>query len=97
MVAQAKSARRRARVKIGGVVVSGDRASAADVKRSVAQSTDMLDRLGKKIVKPGVRLFAKRDVPLYSADPENPDRLIRKLNGKVERGVLENGVFKVED
>lgn len=87
----------RARVKVGGVIVSGEKASPAQVKQHVARSTDMLERLSQKIARPGVQLKARRGVPLFSADPERPDRFVRKLNGKTERGVLENGVFKVVD
>jgi hypothetical protein len=93
--APAKPFRKRARIKIGGVVVAGDKASALELKRSVALSSDMLGRLASKVAKRGVRLHAGKDVPLYSVDPDRPDRLVRKLNGKVDRGVLENGVFKV--
>ena len=96
LVLQTKS-RQRARVKVGGVFVFGDKASAAEVRMSVAKSTEALVRLGKKIAKPGVRLYPARDVPLFSADPEHPDRVIRKLNGRIDRGVLENGAFKVID
>ena len=91
------SQRKRARVKVGGVYVTGDKASAAQVKQSVAMSADMLERLSHKITRPGVRLKTVRDIPLFSADPEHPDRFLRKLNGKIERGVLENGAFKVVD
>jgi hypothetical protein len=94
---EAKTLRKRTRVKIGGVYVTGDKASAEEVKQAIAKSTDMLDRLGKKISKPGVRLRTARGVPLFSADPVRPDRLLRRLNGKTERGVLENGVFRVTD
>ena len=96
-VLQAKSSRKRARVKIGGVFVTGDKASPAEVKQAIATSSDILERLGKKLTRPGVRLKGGRNVPLFSADPDRPDRLVRKLNGKTERGVLENGVFKVLD
>lgn len=95
VVVQTKASRKRTRVKIGGVFVTGDKASAAQVKRSVALSSDMLDRLASKVAKPGVRLYAGRSVPLYSVDPDHPGRVVRKLNGKVDRGVLENGAFKV--
>jgi hypothetical protein len=31
------------------------------------------------------------------ATPDNPDIFIRKLNGKVQRGVFEDGQFKATD
>ena len=91
------SQRKRARVKVGGVYVTGDKASAAQVRLSVAKSADMLERLSHKIARPGVQLKTARNIPLFSADPEHPNRFLRKLNGKIERGVLENGTFKVVD
>lgn len=94
-VVQMKAPRKRARIKIGGVYVTGDKASAVELARSVALSSDMLDRLSKTIAKPGVRLRSRRSVPLFSIDPDHPGRVVRKLDGKIERGVLENGEFKV--
>jgi hypothetical protein len=47
-------------------------------------------------LRPGVRIYANKDVPLHWADPEKPkDGFIRKLNGKLQRGVLgDDGQFK---
>jgi len=94
-VVQTKTPRKRARVKIGGVFVTGDKASAAQVRRSVELSSVMLDRLASKVTTPGVRLYVRKSVPLYSVDPDHPGCVVRKLNGKVDRGVLENGAFKI--
>ena len=88
---------RRARVKVGGVFVTGDKASAAQVKHAVATSAEILERLGLRIVRPGIKLKAVRGIPLFSADPKHPGRFLRRLDGKVESGVLENGAFKVVD
>ena len=46
------------------------------------------------MAKAGVRLSVKKSVPLYWLESDNPDVMIRKLNGKVERGSLVDGVFK---
>jgi len=54
-----------------------------------------LDRLKNRLIKPSVRVYPKKDVPLYFADAERPGIYIRKLNGKTESGVLEDGAFKV--
>ncbi len=84
------------RIKIGGVFVSSQKASREELKRGVQQSNTALERLSATLTKPGVKLPKRRNVPLYSADPDHPGLLIRKLNGKTERGVLEGGVFKVK-
>ena len=89
--------RKRLRVKVGGIFVMGDKASSAQLRQSVAKSAEMLERLGRTITRPGVQLKAARNIPLFSADPKDPGRFLRKLNGKIERGVLEDGAFKVLD
>jgi hypothetical protein len=88
---------KRVRVKIGGVFVSSDKASAAAVKRGVELSNTALERLTTTITKPGIKLGRRPGIPLYFADSGRPDRLVRKLNGKIELGVLEDGKFKVKD
>ena len=93
--AKVKAKRARAKVKFGGVTVMVSKPSSAQIKYNVAVSTQALERAAKRLMRPGVRLYAKKGVPLYSADPERPGVYIRTLNGKTERGVLENGAFKV--
>lgn len=95
--AKVKGKGRRARVKFGGVVVTAPKPSSAQVKHNVAASSDALERAAKRLMRPGIRLYAKKGVPLYSADPERPGVYIRVLNGKTERGTLEDGAFKVTD
>lgn len=82
-------------VKFGAVTITGSRPSADEVKLNIGRSTIALDRVAKKLAKPGVRIRPKKDVPLFFVDPENPDLIVRKLNGELTRGVLEGGVFKV--
>jgi len=83
------------KVTFSGVTVSAPKPTAADIERNVTMSSEALERAKKRLMRPGVRLYEKKDVPLYSADPDRPGVFIRKLNRKTERGVLENGIFKV--
>lgn len=87
--------RKRTRVTIGGSVVYSDKASAAELKQAVKSSAEALNRMSVKISKPGIRLHSRAGIPLFSVDPDNPSRIARKLNGKLEWGVFENGQFKV--
>jgi hypothetical protein len=93
--AEVKSKGKRTKVKFGGITVRVPKPTSAQVESNVAASTLALERAAKRLVRPGVRLYAKKGVPLYSADPERPGVYIRVLNGKTDRGVLENGAFKV--
>lgn len=93
--AATRAKRKLARVKVGEVVVMVHKPTAAEVRQNVAKGSSALGRLKDRLIRPGVRVYAKKDVPLYFADAERPGTYIRKLNGKIERGVLENGAFKV--
>lgn len=79
--------------RFGSVTVTAPPPSKAMVQHNVKVSTEALERVTKRLAKAGVRLYAKKGVPLYSLDSDNPDVMIRKLNGKVERGSFVNGEF----
>lgn len=78
---------------LGNVTVSGQKPSTEAVNSNIARSTQALERVGKKLTKPGVYLPAKKDVPRYSADEDNPGVFIRRVNGEVTTGKLQNGQF----
>lgn len=82
-------------VKCGSVTVEVDRPSNAEIKRNILAGQKALLRAKDAFLKPGVRIHAEKDVPLFSVDPANPSILVRKLNGKEDRGVLKNGAFEV--
>lgn len=79
--------------KLGEVTVRGAKPSPELVKVNVTRSTQALERIGEKLVKPGVHLPRKKDVPRYSADENNPGVFIRLLNGRITTGRLQNGKF----
>jgi len=93
--AATRAKRKRAKITFGGVTILVPKPTAAEVKHNVAKGASALDRLKNRLIKPGVRVYPKKDVPLYFADAERPGIYIRKLNGKTESGVLEDGAFKV--
>lgn len=84
---------RTVKTRLGNVTVSGAKPSAELVRNNIARSTQALERVGKKLIKPGVRLPEKKGVPRYSADENSPAIIIRRLNGQVTTGRLENGQF----
>ncbi|WP_298965930.1 hypothetical protein [uncultured Methylobacterium sp.] len=83
--------------KFGNVTVTGAAPSAESVERSVRQSSEALARLGERLAKPGIRLRPKKNVPLFWIDDDDPDLFVRRLNGRIERGRLVDGVFRVID
>lgn len=81
-------------VRFGSVVVSAASPKQVELRRNVNTGQAALARAATKIVKAGVSLPARGSVPLYRADPQDPARLIRELNGKTSAGVFVGGKFK---
>ena len=80
-------------VKFGGVTVVMPTPTPAQLKKRIAESSQMADRLIRAIAKPGIKLSLKKTTPVFVADSENPKLVIRKLDGKRTRGEFQNGVF----
>ncbi len=84
------------KVRFGSVVVvNATSPKQVELRRNVNTGQAALARAANKIVKAGVSLPAGGSVPLYRADPQDPARLIRELNGKTTTGVFVGGKFKV--
>lgn len=97
-VTQSRRRRKQAgerKVTFGSVTVTVRTPTEAEVQRNVEQSTQALARALKRVVKPSVRLYPKRGVPLYWGDEDHPGKFVRLLDGKHDLGVLENGKSKV--
>jgi hypothetical protein len=85
-------------VTFGDVTITAQRPSDEEVRRNVEASTAALKRALPAFLRPGVRIYPKKDVPLFWADDNDPNVCIRKLNGKIERGIVdEDGQFKAID
>jgi hypothetical protein len=86
-------------IRFGDVTITAQRPSDEEIRRNVEASTAALKRALPAFLHPGVHIEPKKDVPLFWADEENPEEgFIRLLNGKLERGVLdEDGTFKALD
>jgi hypothetical protein len=87
----------RVKVKFGDSVIEGLRPSPEAVEINVKRSTDALEQAGKRLFVPGVRLRSKKDVPQFFADDKDPEIIVRRLNGRLQRGRLVNGSFEAID
>lgn len=83
-------------VKFGSVEVVVNRPSEAERLVNVRAGQSALRRAAEGISKPGVRVAPRKGVPLYRIDPEDPQLLIRRMDGVEVRGVFENGTFQVK-
>ena len=86
---------KRASIHFGVVTISAKKLDPENVKTNVMAGQAAMERVAKKLSRPGVTLRVKKDVPLFFADENQPDILVRRLNGKVERGAFKNCQFEV--
>lgn len=96
VVVRGKGARG-SKVKFGSVTISGSKPSAGLMKKNVERSTAALERVMKRLERPGVDIRAKKDVPQFSVAEGESGVFIRRLNGCIHRGRLVNGAFEVID
>jgi hypothetical protein len=94
---RAHGAPRAPMIKFGSVMISGAEPAATLVKVNVERSTKALERIAKRLTKPGVPIRAKKNVPQYSVADDETGVFIRRLNGRTERGRLIKGAFRVID
>ena len=87
----------KSKVVFGAVTVRGEKPKAAVVHRNVERSSEALERLGKRLIKPGIFIRRKKGVPEYSVAEGEVGVFIRKLNGNKVRGRVVDGVFQVID
>jgi len=81
-------------VRFGSVTLTGDRPSSVDVKDKVKRGQRAFAKAAATLTKPGVKLKHADSVPVYHADPKDPQRVIRVLNGKSESGRFIGATFK---
>jgi len=81
-------------IKVGAVTVRVAKPSKDEVRRNVNAGQAALDRVQTKLAQPGITLKLAANVPLYHADPKNPDLLIRKLGKSTSSGRFVDGKFR---
>jgi hypothetical protein len=82
------------KVTFGDVTVWGSKITKEQTKVSAEFGQAALKRAADRIVRPGVTIAQRKGVPLYRVDDDNPNVIIRKLDGIEERGIFADGEFK---
>lgn len=82
-------------VTFGAVSVNANSPKVGEMRRNVSIGQAALARAVPKLAKPGVAVKTAGSIPLFRADPQDPSRLIREMNGKVATGKFVDGKFKV--
>ena len=62
-----------------------------DTKRTVTEIRNAFSTAAQTT--PRIKLDVRRNVPLFFADPDTPGIIIRKLNGKTQRGTMRGDRF----
>jgi hypothetical protein len=81
-------------VTFGAVTVTATRPHPDIVSKNVLAGQSALERVAKKLAKPGVTIRSAKGVPLYYVDENHPKVIVRELDGKREQGALRNGKFE---
>jgi hypothetical protein len=84
-----------ATVNFGAVSVNAASPKIGELRRNITTGQAALARAVPKLIKPGVAFKTMGSIPLFRADPQDPSRLLREVNGKVSTGMFVDGKFKV--
>jgi hypothetical protein len=83
-------------VTFGDVSVVVKKPTNQAIQEGVAASAKVITKLGRRLLHPGISISYADDVPVFTADPTDPQRVVRILNGKSESGHFGHGKFKVD-
>jgi hypothetical protein len=82
------------KIRFGSVLVEASAPSKSAAKRNIEAGSAAMDRVGRALSRPGVKVELGKDVPLYKADPGRAGYLIRTLKGSQRSGKIVGGKFK---
>ncbi|MFP3562930.1 hypothetical protein SB772_01475 [Paraburkholderia sp. SIMBA_030] len=83
-------------VTFGEVSVRVTQPTEEAVQKGVKASVKVIRDLGKRLLTPGVEIKQANDIPVFTADPQNPNRVVRQLNGRSEVGHFIRGKFRAD-
>jgi len=82
-------------VTFGSVTIRTERPTPEAIKKNILDGQMALARGLEAFKTKGVKLNVSKGTALYQANPNNPELLIRNIDGKIDQGVFENGQFRV--
>ena len=82
-------------VTFGSVTIRIEPADPEVIKKNIIEGQKAFARALEAFKTKGVKLNAPKGTALYQANPNNPNLLIRNIDGKTDQGVFENGQFRV--
>ncbi len=82
-------------VTFGSVTIRTERPSPEVITKNIVDGQMAFARAIEAFKTKGVKLNVSKGTALYQANPNNPELLIRNIDGKIDQGVFENGQFRV--
>lgn len=82
-------------VTFGSVTIRTERPSPEVITKNIVDGQMAFARAIEAFKTKGVKLNVFKGTALYQANPNNPELLIRNIDGKIDQGVFENGQFRV--
>jgi len=82
-------------VTFGSVTIRTEPVDPDVIRKNIIEGQKALARGLEAFKSKGVKLNVPKGTALYQANPNNPNLLIRNIDGKIDQGVFENGQFRV--
>jgi hypothetical protein len=82
-------------VTFGSVTIRTEPADPEVIRKNIIKGQKAFARALEAFKTKGVKLNVPKGTALYQANPNNPNLLIRNIDGKIDQGVFENGQFLV--
>ncbi len=82
-------------VTCGSVTIRTERPTPEAIKKNILDGQMALARGLEAFKTKGVKLNVSQGIPLFQASPNNPQLLLRNINGKIDQGIFESGQFRV--
>jgi len=82
-------------VTFGSVTIRTEREDPEVIRKNIIEGQKAFARALEAFKTKGVKLNVPKGTALYQANPNNPNLLIRNIDGKIDQGVFEHGQFQV--
>lgn len=82
-------------VTFGSVTIRTEREDPEVIRKNIIEGQKAFARAVQAFKTKGVKLNVPKGTALYQANPNNPNLLIRNIDGKIDQGVFDNGQFRV--
>ncbi|MCP2008606.1 hypothetical protein [Duganella violaceipulchra] len=80
-------------ITVGSITIRAKKPTAQQMVRARGEGKRAAIALAGVLAEPGVELIFEPGTPIFSVDPQDPNLVIRELDGRTARGYFKNGKF----